>query len=286
MKKVFTILVIACALAACDSIKSKEAAKDSTAAAAPAVDSSHKVSTTKSGGDTSFETPVSDRPKKWINPPASKAMAKEKTLADGDNVNRTPSSIETSSKGVVLIYCPIKMIEKTPAVITATITTTDLKNAVLQSFMAKKEKEENKTPGQVSKNIDISSIEKYARMRIRLIYDRDYFTLLDSTDDGAMLAFTNQKDSLLEWNWTIKPVKSIENTLLTFRIEGIGQDNKVIASSSQSRTVFVGIDPRNFIRKMADFFGSDIKYTLTAILIPFFTFIGGLITGRRTKKNG
>lgn len=197
---------------------------------------------------------------------------------------RWPASIpedEPLPKGYAMVYCPAKMIKGVPSIVNATITKEELSKAY-NKFITKITEQDNRLSKEtIARDIKGDSIDLYQEMKVVLEYDTDDFKQI-SKDENLVQSFAGKLT--LDWEWTIKPLKSTRKSILKFKFYGIGPSKNAETYILQKTiNISAEVDARSFLTKWTDFLLDDPKTTLTAILIPVITFFGGFISGK--KKN-
>jgi hypothetical protein len=185
-------------------------------------------------------------------------------------------------KGSVAYYCPSKMIVDQEYFVTVSIAKEQL--AQLLTEMRRDVLQLNPTANTADINGD--SILVTDRMKVVLVCSRDYFKVIDSPEVAEM-SFGNSNK--IEWEWLIQPsavisTVPIEVRVYAYNLQGDNTWNKV-NNPVKSFFINVRVDPRTFWNKSLTFLNDNPKFLLSQILIPLFSFFGGILIGRRKKKN-
>jgi hypothetical protein len=187
---------------------------------------------------------------------------------------------ENISRGFAIVYCPTKMISNVPSIVNATISKEEFATAYAK--FAQKIQGENPDVQKEKINRDIKgdSIDIFEKMSVTLEFDPDDFKQI-SKNDNQTKDFTNKTS--LEWDWIIKPLHSTPKSIINFKFYYLDPDNKQNFILEKTISVSSSVDARSFTDKWADFLAEDPKTTITVILVPFLTFLGGFFSGRRKK---
>lgn len=203
------------------------------------------------------------------------------------HVDRNPASLpdeQKAAKGIALIYCPAKMIRNVPSIVNAAISRDDLSKA-LEVFIGFKGtiKQENPDvkPEDIARDTRNDTIDLYEKMEVKIEFDSDDFVQIGK-DEEPVKEFRNKK--MLEWQWTIKPIHSTQKSILNFKFYYVDPDNKENYILEKTISVSATVDARSYIDKWKDFLEDDSKTTITVILIPLLTYIGGFFSGKKKKS--
>ncbi len=211
----------------------------------------------------------------------SAMMSDTSTVSHQDSlVNQPPPPSNASSeKGLAMVYCPTKMIRNVPSIVNATISKEEFANAN-QKFADKILKEQGKDikKENILNDIKGDSIDLYEKMGVEIEFDSDDFKLISKNDSQAK-EFNNNKT--LDWEWTIKPLHSTQKSIINFKFYYLDPDNKENYILEKTISVVATVDARSYIDKWKDFLLDDAKTTITVILIPLITFLGGFFTGKK-----
>ena len=214
-------------------------------------------------------------------PTESEPPQKDSMVVGGIPSVPHPPQAERPVMGSAAAYCPSRMIADVPCLVYAVLSKSDQKT--LRNLLVKKVKgtEPTISDSAVLKDIREDSIPIYPRMKVTLAADDDVFKIVSKEEQAQNFDTKNT----LEWNWELKPKHLTQKTFVTFRfyaIDSVGHTEVLILEKTIS--VAVQIDARTWFTKCIDFLFNDTKTLVTAILIPFFTFLFGLILGKRKKS--
>lgn len=202
----------------------------------------------------------------------------------GDSIKIIPSpapvEIDTPQMGLALVYCPNKMIKNSQNIITARITKNELEKAVTD-LVAAISKQENKKADYVKNNLYQKQLQVYNKMEVQLQCDEEIFKVTAAGNDSIQSFAPG--DTELEWNWELKPTAVTSQTVLSFIFKGIDQNNRPIKLGERMLYVTVQVDVRSFWSKWMEFLSDDPKYTITAIIVPLITFLGGYFLKRKAS---
>lgn len=120
-------------------------------------------------------------------------------------------------------------------------------------------------------------------MEVVLNCDSDIFKVA-SIDNQPIKTFA-PGEKQLEWNWELKPGTTTNRTVITFLFNGIDAQNQPIRLGEKMMYITVKVDARSFFDKWLEFLSDDPKYTITAIVVPFLTFLGGYFLKRKPAKS-
>jgi hypothetical protein len=210
------------------------------------------------------------------------------TAPDSVMPNRNPASVVEPSnetapvKGSVVAYCPSSMIEDEASILSVAISKNDLQE--VKDFVTSKVLADDQTakPEKVGEDLKSDSILVYKKMKVSLSLDNDIFSYSALTD--TVQYFESAINSLV-WEWQVKPKKVSEKTFVLFKFYGVEQNGNVDSLvKTKTIVVKVQVNARGTIGKLLDFLSNDPKTTLTAILIPLFSFLGGLLVGKKGKQ--
>ena len=203
----------------------------------------------------------------------------------GAKTVKTPEDSSTLSQlpknGYAIVNCPGVMIKGIPGIVIAQITRKELQTAIRDLVVKLHQQDSTKSTAQISKETYGDSIMLFKKMKVVLEVDNDDIKKI-STNNDVVKDFTNKQT--LEWKWTIKPLIKKEKTIVTFNFYGIDDHNNETPVLQKSMNIGVEIDVRTFWDRWIDFLFDDTKTTITAILIPLITFLGGLFFGKRKEK--
>jgi hypothetical protein len=190
-------------------------------------------------------------------------------------------SNESPQKGIAMVYCPAKMIRNIPSIISATISRDELSKAV-ENFKQKVQDQNKDVKKEIiSRDIKADSIDIYDKMGVDIEFDSDDFVEILKSKHNAVKEFGDKQT--LDWEWTIKPLHSTEKSIIKFEFYYVDPDNKANYVLEKTISVVATVDARSYLDKWKDFLFEDSKTTVTAILIPFITFIGGFFSGKKKK---
>jgi hypothetical protein len=197
---------------------------------------------------------------------------------------RTPASVKEETpviKGTAMVYAPANMIKDVPSIVNAVISKEELSTAVAQFADAVQAQNPGTKKVDIVKDIKGDTVNIYQHMGVKLKFDSSDFREI-SGDEDATKDFTGKTS--LEWEWVLKPRNSTRKSILSFIFYYLDPDNnQQHYIMEKTISVVVRVDARSFVDKWEDFLLDDPKTTITAILIPFITFIGGLFFGKRKK---
>jgi hypothetical protein len=197
---------------------------------------------------------------------------------------RRPASVEEEApvvKGTAMVYAPANMIKDVPSIVNAVISKEELSAAVARFADAVQSQNPGTKKADILKDIKGDTVDIYQHMGVKLKFDSSDFREI-SGDEDATKDFTDKTS--LEWEWVLKPLNSTRKSILSFMFYYLDpSDNQQHYIMEKTISVVVRVDARSFADKWGDFLLDDPKTTITAILIPFITFIGGLFFGKRKK---
>lgn len=206
-----------------------------------------------------------------------------KPLHKGKKVNSSPVIVpkEEVATGYAMVYCPAKMIRNVPSILYATISKDEMDSAVTK--FADKIKNENpeKTKEKISKDIKGDHIDIYEKMGVTIEFDEDDFKKV-SQNDNLVKDFGLKKE--LEWEWILKPIRSTQKSIITFKFFYVDPTDKKNYILEKTISISATVDARSFVNKWTDFLFDDPKTTITAIIIPLVTFFGGFLTGKKKAR--
>jgi hypothetical protein len=203
-------------------------------------------------------------------------------IAPGNQPVPAPPIIakENPVRGYAIVYCPTKMISNVPSIVNATISKEEFETAYAKFA----EKIQGQNPDvqkeKINRDIKGDSIDIFEKMGVTLEFDPDDFKQI-SKNDNQTKDFTNKTS--LEWDWIIKPLHSTPKSIINFKFYYLDPDNKQNFILEKTISVSSSVDARSFTDKWADFLAEDPKTTITVILVPFLTFLGGFFSGRKKK---
>lgn len=193
-----------------------------------------------------------------------------------------PPVTDTAQTGYALVYCPDKMIKNSQNIVTARITRDEL-NKAITNIVADLSKQESRNPGQIKDNLYQKQLQVYNKMEVQLQCDDAIFNVTTVDPDVIKSFASGEKE--LEWNWELKPKTITSQTVIAFVFSGIGQNNQPIKLGEKMLYVTVKVDARSFWSKWLEFLSDDPKYTVTVILVPLITFLGGYFLRRKPSRN-
>jgi len=238
------------------------------------------------GGGSSSSNPTSDSSAttkdRSIAPPPD-TIVKNKPITGnphpGDEINPV---VKTNTKGYAIVYCPSKMITHVPSIINAQISKDQLSAAYLTFIKKIQDQNPNKKITAIEKDIKGDSIDIYENMSVAIEFDADDFKEV-SKDNDVTQSFNGKNE--LEWDWIIKPLHSTEKSIIIFKFYYRDPaTNQEMSILEKTISISVQVDTRSYFEKWGDFLLDDPKITLTVIVIPLITFLGGFFTGKRKKK--
>ncbi len=199
---------------------------------------------------------------------------------------RSPASVkedkESIKKGTALVFCPAKMIRDVPSIINATISKKEFDAAYAEFAEKVLDQNPRLKQEQISKGIKSDSVILYKKMMVSIEFDKDEIKLV-SGDNNEIKEFDGK--SSLEWDWIVKPQQVTRRSIIRVRFYGIDEKNHENLVHEKTIDIKVTVDARSFVDKWSDFLLEDTKTTITAIVIPFLTFLGGFISGKKKMKN-
>jgi|GEM_PF-6928772 hypothetical protein len=203
-------------------------------------------------------------------------------VAGGRNPASVPEEIPVM-KGTAMVYAPAKMIKDVPSIVNAVISKEELSAALAHFADAVQKQNPDITRENLEKNITSDTLDLYEHMGVKLEFDPSDFKQI--TDNGNTIQEFANKASL-EWEWVLKPLRSTRKSILNFKFYYINPNNsQQHYILEKTISVVVSVDARSFLDKWGDFLLDDPKTTITAILIPFITFIGGFLSGKRKRTS-
>ena len=205
-----------------------------------------------------------------------------KSSSNRDSANKDSNTVSNEvAKGYAIVYCPTKLIIHVPAILNAEITKEELEAAYATFATRLQQQNPDKNAQAIAKDIRGDSIDVYEKMRVAIEFDSSEFKQI-SGNDNALQAFANRKT--LDWQWVIKPLESTRKSIIIFRFYGTdaasGEETIILEKTID---ISVQVDARSFVEKWSDFLLDDPKTTITAILIPLISFLGGFISGKKKK---
>ncbi|ANH81570.1 hypothetical protein A8C56_11825 [Niabella ginsenosidivorans] len=207
------------------------------------------------------------------------------TRDDSSKVAPTPliqpaAKADSAQTGYALVYCPDKMIKNSQNIITARITKNEL-NKAITDLVTDLSKQENENTGSIKDNLYQKQLQVYNKMEVQLQCDESIFTVTTTGSDSIQSFAPGEKE--LEWNWELKPRSVTGKTVISFIFKGIDRYNQPIKLGEKMLYVTVQVDVRSFWSKWMEFLSDDPKYTITAIIVPLVTFLGGYFLKRRSS---
>jgi hypothetical protein len=203
---------------------------------------------------------------------------------DKATAGRNPASVPEElpvMKGTAMVYSPAKMIKDVPSIVNAVISKEELSRAMAHFADAVQKQNPDIKKEDIAAGITGDTIDLYEHMGVKLEFDPSDFKQV--TDNGNTIQEFANKTSL-EWEWVLKPLRSTRKSILNFKFYYVNPDNgEQNYILEKTISVVVRVDARNFMNKWGDFLLDDPKTTITAILIPLITFIGGFLSGKRKK---
>ena len=200
------------------------------------------------------------------------------------HLDRNPASVpneEKAAKGIALVYCPAKMIRNVPSIVNVAISKEDLLTAITKFKGTIQRENPGVKPANITRDTRNDTIDLYERMEVKIEFDPDDFVQIGK-DDEPVKEFGNK--NMLEWQWTIKPIHSTQKSILNFKFYYVDPDNKENYILEKTISVSATVDARSYIDKWKDFLEDDSKTTITVILIPLVTFLGGFFSGKKKKS--
>lgn len=203
------------------------------------------------------------------------------TTTYGANIIKDTSAKPSFAKGYAMVYCPHKMITHVPSIINAEITKNDYETAYANFVHKLHSQDPEKSIEAVKGDIKGDSLMLCRRMRVAIEFDSEDFHQVSKNDNGIK---SFEGTNTLDWDWIIKPLRSTEKSIVTFKFYCIDSTtNEEAEVLKKTINVAVQVDARSYVSKIGDFLLDDPKTTVTAILIPFISFLGGFFTGRKKK---
>ncbi len=190
-------------------------------------------------------------------------------------------SEEKSARGYAIVYCPTRMISNVPSIVNATISKEEFATAYAKFSEKIQGQNPDVAPATISRDIKGDSINIFERMGVKLEFDPDDFKQVSGSED-ATKEFADKNS--LEWEWIIKPLHSTPRSIINFKFYYLDPTNKENFILEKTISISASVDTRSFTDKWADFLAEDPKTTITVILVPFLTFLGGFFSGRKKKE--
>jgi hypothetical protein len=183
--------------------------------------------------------------------------------------------------GSVAYYCPAKMIIYQPSFITVTIAKEDLKALINSVDSISKQI----APGAKAQDVKGDTIEVTKKMKVALVFSSDNFKFID-TPSMPIQSFGNNKE--LTWEWSVQPLKIDDHVLVGIHVFGYDNTGDAqwveVVHPVKTFYVKVTVDGRTFWDKTLTFFEQNPKFIWASIIIPIVTFFGGILFGKRRKK--
>lgn len=186
------------------------------------------------------------------------------------------------AKGIAMVYCPAKMIEGLPSIVSATLTKEEISSALKEFRKRMGEENPEATMKEIENDIKSETIDLYKNMAVKLEFDPDVFKI---SPKEAIITKSFGDKKQLNWEWDITPLRTTERSFIHFKFYYTDAANNTMEEILDKRiSVDVKVDNRAFLDKWKTFLLGDPKTTTTAILIPLATFLGGFLTGKKNKK--
>ena len=180
-------------------------------------------------------------------------------------------------KGNIISYCPEKMIEDTPNIVSITISKKELEAAIKD---VEEKVEINNTAINVNpeKDFETLPVTISKMMAVKLFCDEGDFVVLTHPENTEQ-EFDGSNDMV--WDWTVIP-KKVKTLHLTFTITAYNSinDKWVEAGSPIILNTTVKIDPRSYFSQLWSFFKGKPEWLFTQLLFP----VVGYYVGRRKSR--
>jgi hypothetical protein len=192
------------------------------------------------------------------------------------------AAIQKPAMGSVAYYCPTRMIKDQEYYVTVSIGREQLDSLRAIEIQLATKLNVHINPADVKGD----SIRLSPRMKVILTCSPDYFKNIDSAQILDEQDFGNADH--LDWEWLIQPTAVVDKIPIEIRIYAFNLQNDgkwtQVNPPLKSFSVNVRIDPRTLWDKSLTFISDNPKFLLAQILIPLFTFFGGVLFGRRKKS--
>ncbi|MBS1535275.1 MAG: hypothetical protein JST78_09370 [Bacteroidetes bacterium] len=259
-----------------EATESPQVMQDTTGVATPA-DSTQAIA----ADTTAVPFPPSDSTAVAHHPEDSKDGTVPEHTKNNNEPDRSPASEPseptTSPEGSVVVYCPEKMIEATPNIISVTISKAELKKAIekVKNEVAKIQASQIKHS---QNDVQGQTIPLAEKMKVSLISNDEDFKILDKPVSEEQI-FGAQTE--LKWYWTVVP-KEIKKMQMQIKIYSFDEkQQKWIDNNFPIVTeTTVTIDPRGYIAKLWTYFQAHPEWLLSQIIFP----VVGYYAGQRKKR--
>lgn len=243
------------------------------------LDSIGSADTLATGIDSAMPVDADEKREHAVNPAAPAPVSATKPYAGSAVV---PADAAQKTKGVLVYYCPGRMLENTDNNVSVTITKAALRQAIEQ-LGDKVAATTGKPVELIQKDITGSSILIASKMKVELKYgEKDFETIYKPENDDQIFDGNND----MNWDWIVKPMR-VGTLQLSIIVSAYDEKNGRWIAAQTPPKIFhikVQVDPRGYFAKLWSFLEINPEWLFVQILFPLVAFFFGRRQGKKSSK--